>query len=391
MFPVLQRTALNSPPYTSQLQAGLGLVPETMRARGRIATHWAPSTISRVSNYLMGAASDFGLLDGWHVEVFSIATEIGRILSAAPTRKIWLEADRRNPLDWEKTNKALANALSSRGGQPTRRMTKSSMKYVAYAVECRRRIKEQMNKRKPDDEFAEIDLSFTDRTDKEVIVSCPESTGASATLEPLRRSLRAVNSKEADLQDSVPSTPAPSTVPVFQPDGGTPVFTVEPLTEQHFTIQYDDVGHSYDLIFGPYLVGARAVTIEDPFVRAPHQIANFVRFCETVVKAAPTVRRIHLISSYDDKTDLATVRDKLEELKQSLLEADVFLEIEFNANLHDREVRIDNGWIVKIGRGLDFFQKPESWFSIGANDMTLRRCLETKVDIFRSNCERPEE
>jgi ATP-dependent Lon protease len=37
-----------------------------------------------------------------------------------------------------------------------------------------------------------------------------------------------------------------------------------------------------------------------------------VRFCETAVKAAPTVRRIHLISSYDDKTDLATVRDKLE-------------------------------------------------------------------------------
>jgi ATP-dependent Lon protease len=26
--------------------------------------------------------------------------------------------------------------------------------YVAYAVECRRRVKEQMNKRKPDDEFA---------------------------------------------------------------------------------------------------------------------------------------------------------------------------------------------------------------------------------------------
>jgi len=55
--------------------------------------------------------------DGWQVEVFSIATEINRILSAAPTRKIWLQADRRNPLDWDKTNRALANALSSRGGQ----------------------------------------------------------------------------------------------------------------------------------------------------------------------------------------------------------------------------------------------------------------------------------
>src|SRR6185295_7393238 len=56
--------------------------------------------------------------------------------------------------------------------------------YVAYAVEGRRRIKEQMNKRKPDDEFARINLSFMDRTGKEVVVSCPESSRASATLEP---------------------------------------------------------------------------------------------------------------------------------------------------------------------------------------------------------------
>jgi Putative inner membrane protein (DUF1819) len=177
MFPLLQRTPLNAPQYTTQLQAGLGLIPETMRllalwqppdmsgqellrdalasgefpkvsarrlrnivieafvprylvdeaaparllkalvgrvpaaefrhllflyscranpiladfvreiywsryaagaqsvekddavlfvqraiARGRTATHWAPSTIVRVSNYLMGAAADFGLL-----------------------------------------------------------------------------------------------------------------------------------------------------------------------------------------------------------------------------------------------------------------------------------------------------------------------------------------
>jgi len=30
-----------------------------------------------------------------------------------------------------------------------------------------------------------------------------------------------------------------------------------------------------------------------------------------------------------------------------------------------------------------FYQKPDSWFGIGANDYSLRRCLETRVDIFR--------
>ena len=51
--------------------------------------------------------------------------------------------------------------------------------------------------------------------------------------------------------------------------------------------------------------------------------------------------------------------------------------------MHDREIRIDNGWTVKIGRGLDFYQKPDGWFGIGSNDLLLRKCLETKVDIFK--------
>jgi hypothetical protein len=53
--------------------------------------------------------------DGWQVEVFSIAEHIAEILSTAPMRQIWLAADRKNPLDWPKTNRALANALTAKG------------------------------------------------------------------------------------------------------------------------------------------------------------------------------------------------------------------------------------------------------------------------------------
>jgi ATP-dependent Lon protease len=129
-------------------------------------------------------------------------------------------------------------------------------------------------------------------------------------------------------------------------------------------------------------VGARSVAIEDPYIRAPHQIANFLRFCETVVRV-PTIRSVHLKTGYDEKTDMAMVNERLAELKQSLLEYDVVLDIELSPTIHDREIRVDNGWVVKIGRGLDFYQKPDSWFSIGVNDFSLRKCLETKVDIFR--------
>ncbi len=72
------------------------------------------------------------------------------------------------------------------------------------------------------------------------------------------------------------------------------------------------------------------------------------------------MKKISLITGYDDKTQLAEMAEKLEELKQSLLELDVELEVKLNPNIHDREIRIDNGWVIKIGRGLDFYQKPRA-------------------------------
>ena len=259
--------------------------------------------------------------------------------------------------------------------------------YVAYAVECRRRVKEQMNKRKPDDEFARIDLSFLNAQGQEVVVYCPESKNAAATQQPLRRQLDdklASDRYEAIEVIQEPKVPevaskvgvnAPIVVPVVVPDE---------LVDRHFTIMYGDVGHSYESIIGPYLRGAKTVVIEDPYIRLQHQIQNFVRFCECVLKAG-TVKKINLITEYDDNTQLADIAEKLEELKQSLLEMDVELEVKLNPNMHDREIRLDNGWVIKIGRGLDFYQKPGGWFEIGANDLSQRKCLETKVDIFRSD------
>jgi ATP-dependent Lon protease len=259
--------------------------------------------------------------------------------------------------------------------------------YVSYAVECRRRVKEQMNKRKPDDEFAKIGLSYFDAAGNEVVVYCPESKNAEATQQPARRRLRQ-NGADAVGESHVPSTPAasessPPPVDLKDVPSPAPDIAAAELMEQHFTILYGDTGHSYETILGPYLLGAKAVVIEDPYIRMPHQIQNFVRFCETVIRHS-VAKKITLITGYDDKTQLADISEKLEELKQSLLELDVVLEINLNANMHDREIRIDNGWVIKIGRGLDFYQKPGGWFEVGSHDLSLRKCLETKVDIFRS-------
>jgi ATP-dependent Lon protease len=263
--------------------------------------------------------------------------------------------------------------------------------YVAYAIECRRRVKEQMNKRKPDDEFARINLSYFKAGGEEVVVFCPESKDAPATQEPARRRLSQAGEQPietVEVQPAVQPAPIVATESSMAPSPipPTPAVDAPPaveLKEQHFSILYGDTGYSYESILGPYLQGAKAVVIEDPYIRLQHQIQNFVRFCETVLKAG-TVKKISLITGYDDKTQLADIAEKLDELKQSLLELDVELEVKLNPNIHDREIRLDNGWIIKIGRGLDFYQKPGGWFEVGANDLSLRKCLETKVDIFRA-------
>lgn len=261
--------------------------------------------------------------------------------------------------------------------------------YVAYAIEGRRRVKEQMNKRKSDDEFARIHLSYINSKGEEIEVFCPESKIAPATQDPIRRNIHdEPGSKSGNKKNDEKTVSPPSSITVsvsedknFNQKGITEENTFE-LHEQHFTIYYGSVGFSYESILAPYLLGAKVVEIDDPYIRVTHQIQNFVRFCEAVIKT-PTIKKISLCTSYDEQTDKQELMDRLNDVKQSLFELDIELNIKINEHLHDREIRMDNGWIVKIGRGLDFYQKPDSFFSVGVYDQALRKCLETKVDIFK--------
>lgn len=261
--------------------------------------------------------------------------------------------------------------------------------YVEYAIEARRRVKEQMNKRKTDDEFAMINLSYINSKDQEKVIYCVESKSALATQEPSRRDIHDDSgSSEATRKpkSSKQSEPIEKTEPEVPIAQDLDSVEVEPKAlgpqEQHYTIRYGATGYSYESILAPYLTGAKAIEIEDPYIRATHQIQNFVRFCEAVVKT-PTIRKIILMTSDDEDTDTIERADRLEDVKQSLLELDIVLDVQTDNRLHDREIRIDNGWTVKIGRGLDFYQKPDSWFTVGVYDQSLKKCLETKVDIFK--------
>ena len=72
--------------------------------------------------------------DGWNVSTFSVAEEIQAILDSAPLQKIWIAADSKAPLQWEKTNKALANALANGALQSRLENALQELEHEANAI-----------------------------------------------------------------------------------------------------------------------------------------------------------------------------------------------------------------------------------------------------------------
>lgn len=50
--------------------------------------------------------------DSWDVQTFSIAEQVEDIFKNSPLRRFWLTEDRKTPLEWDRTNKSLTNALT---------------------------------------------------------------------------------------------------------------------------------------------------------------------------------------------------------------------------------------------------------------------------------------
>jgi len=253
--------------------------------------------------------------------------------------------------------------------------------YLSYAIEGRRRVKEQLNKRKADDEFAEIHLSYFNTHGEAIEVHCPESVGIEATLNPRGHHTAGGSSDEESTPQAIDQPAVGDNVDAVAAKEASPSNPIE-LKEKHFTIRYGDTGCSYRSIFGDYLVGAKKMVIEDPYIRRNHQISNLLQLCELAVEIG-TVKAIDLVTAAEHPAQQAEAESKLAELKETLADCDIVFSFRFDDKIHDREIRTDTGWHIQLGRGLDIYQGPITRLKIGATNYDLRPCMETKVNIFR--------
>ncbi|XP_046747857.1 MIT domain-containing protein 1-like [Diprion similis] len=150
-------------------------------------------------------------------------------------------------------------------------------------------------------------------------------------------------------------------------------------------IEAGSTGHGYATVFGRFLdASVTYIHIEDPYIRSFHQCQNLLRLCELGIQKCHSLAHVTLVTTQDsDHRNEQTAR--LQELKLSLGLRQISFEFTFSSTLHDRQVRLNNGWVIKIGRGLDYFKASAGKMTLGACDMELRPCLETSVDIFHAS------
>ncbi|XP_056291839.1 MIT domain-containing protein 1 isoform X2 [Pseudoliparis swirei] len=111
---------------------------------------------------------------------------------------------------------------------------------------------------------------------------------------------------------------------------------------EQIRISEDATGYSYEVLFKPYMSGLLTeVWVQDPYVRHTHQLYNFLRFCEMLLKASCKVKTIHLLTSQDE-ADSRQQSSALAELTESLSALGLTLDLQYSSTIHDREIRVDS-------------------------------------------------
>lgn len=279
-------------------------------------------------------------------------------------------------------------------GQPT---DEEFDEIVEYAIEGRRRVKEQLNKRKPDEEYARINMSYINRNGEKVVVYCPESKYSVATQNPRKASGVEVLKEPEEVVKQHHSNVVPiaktkaeaeqiletlrTEYPELLSSSNMPE-TTQGLSDKTINIIYGDTGYSYENMFGDYMQGAKEIELQEPYLGMYFQLNNLVAFAELICKIGDC-KKFHLRTKpCDTAEETVEMQKALDEIKNAMADQGVDMDYVFTTVIHDRYIKLSNGWEITPGRGLHIFQKAESkFYGMGTYDQTLRPCQECKIEI----------
>ena len=232
-----------------------------------------------------------------------------------------------------------------------------------FAIENRKRIQVQL--RKMDETFDEVDFSYTIKSSGKV--------GQVETLEDLEYGSPILKSAEhlakENPQDQIGKDF--STDEALELQGGQKI------------IRDNQTGISYDNLFGAYLIGASDIVVTDPYIRLPYQLRNFMEFAKLLSekKDPETELTLHLVTNNNEQY-IEGAKEAFEQMIYSLETIGIQFSYEFNDEVHDRSIIMDNGWKIVLGRGLDIWQKTGGWFDINEYVQEKRLCKACEVTFL---------
>jgi ATP-dependent Lon protease len=234
---------------------------------------------------------------------------------------------------------------------------------LEFAIENRKRVKDQL--RKMDETFEKVDFSYiNNKTGKKTFVQ---------TLEYIEnRELLGLENDEP-MPEVVVATPKQE---VHQQGLD--------LAEGQKIIRDNQSGVSYDMLFGAYLIGAKEITLIDPYIRLPYQIRNLMEFAKLLSTKKDKLEEVkfHLVTNNNEEY-ITNSKEAFTKIADSLESLGIIFTYEFDEGIHDRSIVMDNGWKIVLGRGLDIYQKTDGWFDIAEYSQETRLCKGCEVTYVK--------
>jgi ATP-dependent Lon protease len=246
---------------------------------------------------------------------------------------------------------------------PTGEFTEQEGKELLdFAIECRKRVKDQLRK---------MDETFNDEVIKFQYSTKDGKTHKIETLEVIEYGDTKLDIPAGGERDESEDTLENITAT----NKDEPEQIEEKPEPGQRIIRENQTGVSYKKLFGPYLKGASEIVVTDPYIRLPYQLKNFMEFTRLVVelKEPDEEVSVHLRTNNNEEY-IENAKESFYEMMGSLEPEGVKFTFEFDDDLHDRSIDMDNGWKIVLGRGLDIYQKTNGWFDIADHYQEARKC-----------------
>ena len=247
---------------------------------------------------------------------------------------------------------------------------------LRFSIEGRKRVKDQLMR--IDSTYGDVSFAYLNSSEEVRMVATLEEKEYPDYYNKTSGQGENGTSKVGDSKDPQPvSSDAEATVTEPTPK------------ERHLSFEENQKGISFDVLLGPYLLGATKITITDPYIRMFYQVRNFMEFLETVVKHKAQDKEVfvHLVTSQDE-LKAEQQEEWFEKIQKSSMSVGIDFTWEFDktGTIHARHIVTDNGWKILLDRGLDIFGRYEmnNAFTFENHLQKFRPCKAFEVTFIRS-------